>query len=121
MVHGTTVVLDLLARKWSVRVLYLLARGTRRYSELFYEAGEVSKKALTETLRELERDGLIRRRAYAEVPLRVEYALTPVGWSMTSLLMTMYEWAAEHSATVDAARARWDDAAPAVAGQRLVA
>ena len=97
MVEGTQVVLELLARKWSVGVLYLLARGTRRYSELFYEVGEVSKKALTQTLRTLERDGLVVRRVYAEVPMRVEYSLTPTGWSMTSLLMSMYEWAAQHA------------------------
>jgi DNA-binding HxlR family transcriptional regulator len=96
MVHGTQVVLELLARKWSVGVLYLLARGTRRYSELFYEVGEVSKKALTQTLRALEQDGLVVRRAYPEVPMRVEYSLTDLGWSITSLLMTMYEWA-EHN------------------------
>jgi DNA-binding HxlR family transcriptional regulator len=104
MVRGTQVVLDLLARKWSVGVLYLLARGTRRYSELFYEVGEVSKKALTQTLRSLERDGLVVRRAYPEVPMRVEYSLTPTGWSITSLLMTMYEWAAEHAPSIDAVR-----------------
>src|SRR5258705_11605206 len=86
MIRGTQTVLDLLARKWSVGVLYLLARGTRRYSELLYDVGEVSKKALTETLRALERDGLVERRMYAEVPMRVEYSLTPLGWSITSLL-----------------------------------
>jgi DNA-binding HxlR family transcriptional regulator len=96
MVHGTQSVLDLLARKWSVRVLYLLARGTRRYSELYYEVGEVSKKALTQTLRTLETDGLVVRRAYPEVPMRVEYSLSPLGWSITQLLMTMYEWAEQH-------------------------
>jgi DNA-binding HxlR family transcriptional regulator len=97
MVRGTQDVLDLLAGKWSVSVLYLLANGTRRYSEVFYEVGEVSKKALTQTLRALERHGLIARRAYAEVmPVRVEYSLTQLGWSITGLLMAMYEWAAEH-------------------------
>jgi DNA-binding HxlR family transcriptional regulator len=96
MVRGTQVVLELLARKWSVGVLYLLARGTRRYSELFYEVGEVSKKALTQSLRSLERDGLVDRRVFPEIPMRVEYSLTPRGWSITSLLMTMYEWADEH-------------------------
>jgi DNA-binding HxlR family transcriptional regulator len=101
MVRGTQAVLDLLARKWSVGVLYLLARGTRRYSELFYDVGEVSKKALTQTLRDLERDGLVVRRAYAEIPMRVEYSLTPRGWSITSLLMTMYEWAEQHVAPGD--------------------
>jgi DNA-binding HxlR family transcriptional regulator len=96
MARGTQVVLDVLSRKWSVGVLYLLARGTRRYSELFYDVGEVSKKALTQTLRSLEGDGLIARRVIPEVPLRVEYSLTTRGWSITSLLLTMYEWAEEH-------------------------
>jgi DNA-binding HxlR family transcriptional regulator len=103
MVRGTQTVLDLLARKWSVGVLYLLARGTRRYSELFYEVGEVSKKALTETLRALERDELIVREVFPEVPMRVEYSLTPLGWNITSLLMTMYEWAERHVPFIHAA------------------
>jgi DNA-binding HxlR family transcriptional regulator len=98
MIRGTQTVLDLLAGKWSVGVLYLLASGTRRYSEVFYEVGEVSKKALTQTLRTLEHDGLVTRRAYAEMPMRVEYSLTQLGWSITALLMTMYEWSAEHEA-----------------------
>jgi DNA-binding HxlR family transcriptional regulator len=96
MVRGTQTVLGLLAGKWSIGVLYLLAGGTRRYSEVFYEVGEVSKKALTQTLRTLEHNGLITRRAYAEMPMRVEYSLTKLGWSITGLLMTMYEWADEH-------------------------
>jgi DNA-binding HxlR family transcriptional regulator len=96
MIHGTRRVLDLLAGKWSVDVLYLLASGTRRYSEVFYEVGEISKKTLTQTLRALERDGLIARRVYPEVPPRVEYSLTALGWSLTGPLMAMYEWAAEH-------------------------
>jgi DNA-binding HxlR family transcriptional regulator len=96
MIEATQRVLDLLGRKWSVGVLYLLASGTRRYSEVLYEVGEVSKKALTQTLRRLESDGLIARRAYPEVPMRVEYSLTGLGWNMTALLMSMYEWASEH-------------------------
>src|SRR3954454_22972877 len=105
MVRGTQTVLELLSGKWNVGVLYLLANGTRRYSEIFYEVGEVSKKALTQTLRSLERDGLIARREYAEMPMRFEYSLTQLGWSITTLLMTMYEWAAEHEPRVRAARA----------------
>src|SRR3954470_7477217 len=96
MVHGTQTVVDLLSGKWNVGVLYLLANGTRRYSEIFYEVGEVSKKALTQTLRSLEHDGLVVRRAYAEMPMRVEYSLTTLGWSITTVLMALYEWAAEH-------------------------
>ena len=95
MIQGTHKVLDLLAGRWSVDVVYLLASGTRRYSEIFYEVGEISKKTLTQTLRTLEANGLVTRRAYAEVPVRVEYSLSPLGWSITRLLMTMYEWSAE--------------------------
>jgi DNA-binding HxlR family transcriptional regulator len=104
MIRGTRAVVDLLNSKWSVDVLYLLANGTRRYSEVFYEVGEISKKTLTQTLRALERDGLIARQVYAEVPPKVEYSLTALGWSLTGPLMAMYEWAAQHLPDVDAAR-----------------
>lgn len=96
MIHGTRAVLDLLAGKWSVDILYLLATGRRRYSEILYEVGEISKKTLTQTLRALERDGLVDRRVHDGIPVRVEYSLTPLGWSMTEPLMAMYEWAARH-------------------------
>ena len=96
MIHGTRAVLGLLAGKWSVDILYLLATGTRRYSEVLYEVGEISKKTLTQTLRALERDGLVARRVSSEVPARVVYSLTPLGWSMTEPLMAMYEWSAQH-------------------------
>ena len=104
MIRGTRAVVDLLSSKWSVDVLYLLANGTRRYSEVFYEVGEITKKTLTHTLRALERDGLIARHVYAEVPPKVEYSLTPLGWSLTGTLMAMYEWAADHGERVEAAR-----------------
>jgi DNA-binding HxlR family transcriptional regulator len=111
MVHGTRMVVRMLSGRWSVGVLYLLADGTKRFSEIFYEVGEVSKKALTQTLRSLERDGLVDRRAYAEVPTRVEYSLTPLGWSITGVLMGMYEWAASHESHVASARLRAGGAA----------
>jgi DNA-binding HxlR family transcriptional regulator len=104
MIRGTKTVIDLVAAKWSVDVLYLLANGTRRYSEVFYEVGEISKKTLTQTLRSLERDGVIARRVYAQVPARVEYSLTPLGWSLTAPLMAMYEWSAEHLDDLEAVR-----------------
>ena len=96
MINGTRAVLELLGGKWSVDILYLLATGTRRYSEVLYEVGEISKKTLTQTLRALEREGLIARRAYREVPPRVEYSLTSLGWSITGPLMALYEWSAEN-------------------------
>jgi DNA-binding HxlR family transcriptional regulator len=96
MIARTRAVLDLLGGKWTVEVLYLLATGKRRYSEVFYEVGEISKKMLTRTLRQLEAHGLVARTIYPEVPPRVEYSLTRRGWSITEPLMGMYEWAAEH-------------------------
>ena len=96
MIQGTHAVLDLLAGRWSVDVLFLLANGTRRYSEIFYEVGEISKKTLTQTLRSLERDGLVDRRVFPDAPGRVEYSLTPLGWSITGPLMAMCEWALQH-------------------------
>jgi DNA-binding HxlR family transcriptional regulator len=112
MIRGTRAVVDLLSSKWSIDVLYLLANGTRRYSEVFYEVGEISKKTLTQTLRALERDGLIARHVYAEVPPKVEYSLTPLGWNLTGTLMAMYEWAAEHLGQAEAARVRHEDELP---------
>ena len=94
MIKATYAVLSLLSARWSVDVLYALAGGTRRYSELLYEVGEISKKTLTQTLRGLQRDGLITRRAFPDVPVRVEYSLTALGWSLTGPLMAHYEWAA---------------------------
>ena len=94
MIETTRAVLGLLSARWSVDVLYALAGGTRRYSELLYEVGEISKKTLTQTLRGLQREGLVVRTAYAEMPMRVEYSLTPLGWSLTGPLMALYEWAA---------------------------
>jgi DNA-binding HxlR family transcriptional regulator len=96
MIRGTRGALALISNKWSVEVLYVLASGTRRYSEIFYEVGVISKKTLTQTLRLLERRELIRRRAPAGAPPRVEYSLTPLGWSITGLLTELYEWSATH-------------------------
>jgi DNA-binding HxlR family transcriptional regulator len=96
MINGTRAVLAMLAGKWSVEILYLLATGTRRYNQVLYEVGEISKKTLTQTLRSLERDGLVARRVCPDAPGRVEYSLTPLGWSITGPLLAMYEWALQH-------------------------
>jgi DNA-binding HxlR family transcriptional regulator len=105
MIRATHAVLDLLSARWSVDVLYALAGGTRRYCELLYEVGEVSKKTLTQTLRGLQNDGLVVRHAYAEVPVRVEYSLSALGWSLTGPLMALYEWAAVELDAVNDAHA----------------
>jgi DNA-binding HxlR family transcriptional regulator len=111
MVAGTRAALELLTGKWTIEVLYLLAGGKRRYSEVYYEVGEISKKVLTRTLRTLERHGLVARTVHAEVPPRVEYSLTPLGWTLTEPLMAIYEWSAEH--LTPARDAREQDRAPA--------
>lgn len=71
--------MELIGDKWTPIVIHILGQGTRRYSELQRQLPDVSKKMLTQTLRSLERDGLLRRRVYAEVPPRVEYDLTVMG------------------------------------------
>ena len=68
----------------------------------------VTQKMLTQTLRRLERDGLVRRRAYATVPPKVEYSLTPLGQSLTGPLWVLTHWAEAHVAEIEAARAAWD-------------
>ena len=101
---------DLLSSKWKVDLLYLLARGVHRYSRLYDNLRGASKKTLTESLRGLERDGFVDRTVYAEVPVRVEYSLTALGWSATELLVALADWADEHLVDVERARLRYRDA-----------
>src|SRR5438552_17463522 len=94
MIDRTRAARDLLASKWKVDLLYLLARGVHRYSRLYDNLRGASKKMLTDSLRALERDGLVERHVYAEVPVRVEYSLTALGWSTTELPITLAAWPA---------------------------
>jgi DNA-binding HxlR family transcriptional regulator len=107
MIERTRAARDLLSSKWKVDLLYLLARGDHRYSRLYDNLRGASKKMLTDSLRGLERDGFVERAVYAEVPVRVEYKLTALGWSATELLMALADWADEHLAAVEQARLRY--------------
>ena len=109
MIDRTRGARDLLSSKWKVDLLYLLARGVRRYSRLYDNLRGASKKMLTDSLRSLERDGLVERQVYAEVPVRVEYSLTTLGWSATELLIALADWADEHMLDVEEARTRYDE------------
>jgi len=109
MIERTRGARDLLSSKWKVDLLYLLARGVRRYSRLYDNLRGASKKMLTDSLRSLERDGLVERHVYAEVPVRVEYSLTRLGWSATELLMTLADWADDHMTDVAEARSQYDE------------
>jgi DNA-binding HxlR family transcriptional regulator len=90
--------------------LYLLARGVHRYSRLYDNLKGASKKMLTDSLRGLERDGFVERMVFPEVPVRVEYSLTQLGWSVTQLLIDLADWAGEHLPDVEDARRRYDQA-----------
>jgi DNA-binding HxlR family transcriptional regulator len=120
MIERTRGARDLLSSKWKVDLLYLLARGVRRYSRLYDNLRGASKKMLTDSLRSLERDGLVDRHVYAEVPVRVEYSLTTLGWSACELLIALADWAASMP-EVEEARGRYDEALrpPLVAPTRL--
>ena len=98
-------VLDLLADKWTVLVIAVLARGTRRYSELQRTINGVSQKMLTQTLRRMETDGLVERTVYPVVPPMVEYRLTPLGQTLVEPIGTLCRWAQDHLPEVFAARA----------------
>jgi len=100
--------LELIADKWAVIVIFALLGGTRRYGELQRQVTGISQKMLTQTLRKLERDGLVRRTVYAVIPPKVEYALTPLGETLVDPLNAMCRWAQEYYPTVQAARDRHD-------------
>ena len=99
--------LELLRGKWKVQLLFLMARGVHRHCKLLEGLRSASKKMMTDTLRALERDGLVRREIFAEVPLRVEYSLTPLGWSITEPLMALAEWDETNQEQVESARLRY--------------
>jgi DNA-binding HxlR family transcriptional regulator len=97
-----------LAAKWSVIVLARLAEGTRRFNELLRQIDGVSRRMLSATLRQLERDGLVERHVYARVPARVEYELSPVGEHLLVALVPLAGWGLEHHVDVRNAREHFD-------------
>ena len=99
-------VLDRIAEKWTGLVVLALDDETLRFTQLRDRIGGVAPKVLTQTLRSLERDGLVRRRVYAEVPPRVEYTLTRLGRSLREPLEAVQAWAEQHVNAVMANRER---------------
>ncbi|WP_330338494.1 winged helix-turn-helix transcriptional regulator [Streptomyces sp. NBC_00557] len=97
-----------LSDKWVSLVIAALSGGSRRYSDLSRTIAGVSPKMLTQTLRALERDGIISRTVTPTVPVRVDYALTPLGTSLAGLLTAVKDWAETHFEDVRAARERYD-------------
>jgi DNA-binding HxlR family transcriptional regulator len=100
--------LDRISDKWAALVLVGLEDGPQRYSELARRIAGVSQKMLTQTLRSLERDGLLTRTVTATVPVTVTYELTELGHSLQEVMHEMKNWAESHMAAVLEARASYD-------------
>ena len=90
--------LMLIGDKWKVLILRDLLPGTKRFGELKKSIGTVSQKVLTAQLRDMERNGLVNRKVYPEVPPRVEYSLTELGRSLKPILDAMWDWGEEFKA-----------------------
>lgn len=105
------VIRDLLSRvgdKWSVVTIVTLGEGSLRFGELLRRGHGVSQRMLTQTLRNLERDGLVWRQVTPTVPLTVEYGLTPLGESLMRVLKPFFDWCGESAGAIAAARAAFD-------------
>jgi DNA-binding HxlR family transcriptional regulator len=94
----------MISDKWKVLIICKLSRGTMRFNELLRALKGVTQKVLTSQLRELEEDGLVARKIYAEVPPRVEYSLTPLGQTLIPVLNKLEEWAEVHASELMLAR-----------------
>jgi DNA-binding HxlR family transcriptional regulator len=99
-------VLDRIADKWTALTIQILAGGTMRYAALQREIGGISQKMLTQTLRSLERDGLVQRTVHPVVPPKVEYSLTRLGRTLIEPLQGLCRWSEKHLAELQANRAK---------------
>jgi DNA-binding HxlR family transcriptional regulator len=101
-------ILDRIGDRWTVLIIGALGEGDLRFSELRRRIDGISQKMLTQTLRGLERDGLVDRTVYAEVPVRVEYSLTDAGRTLLGPLGALQDWAIEHLGDVSASQVAYD-------------
>ena len=105
----TRLILNRIADKWTVLVMILLESETKRFSSLQREIGGISQKMLTQTLRGLERDGLVSRKVHATVPPKVEYSLTPLGHTLKEMLYAIKTWSETNIDEVLAAQKSYDE------------
>lgn len=92
----TEMTIRLLGDKWKVLIIQNLLDGTKRFGELKKSLGDITQKVLTSNLRLLEEKGLLVREVYAQIPPRVEYTLTAIGYSLKPVIESMLEWGAEY-------------------------
>src|SRR5579864_1186199 len=112
--------LDRIANKWVTLIIGLLHESSpRRFTDLRRAITGISQKMLTQTLRDMERDGLISRQVFPEIPPRVEYALTALGQTLCEPLNALAELSQHHMAEVRAAQERFDSRQPSVLGRPL--
>ena len=102
-------VLDRVAGKWSILIVVAAARGPVRFTELERAIEGISRRMLTLTLRNLERDGLLKRTVHPTVPPKVEYELTPIARELHESLLSLTDWAERHRTTISAARHAYDE------------
>jgi Predicted transcriptional regulators len=95
------ITLMLISDKWKVLIIRDLLSGTKRFGQLKKSIGAISQKVLTSNLRTMEESGLISRKIYAEVPPRVEYSLTKIGWSIKPILDAMVDWGENYKKNID--------------------
>lgn len=106
----TRKLLDRLSDKWVTLIMAALAGGSLRYGDLSRKIAGVSQKMLTQTLRSLERDGLVSRSVTPTVPVRVDYELTELGMSLQAVMRAVKHWAETNIESVEAARTAYDAA-----------
>ncbi len=110
----TRIILDRIADKWTVLLLTVVAEQPTRFNALRRRVDGVSQKVLSQTLKSLERDGLVTRHAYPTVPVTVEYAITPLGASLERTLAPLARWASENIDQINAAQTQFDDRGVAI-------
>ncbi|QBD83336.1 transcriptional regulator [Ktedonosporobacter rubrisoli] len=101
-------ILELIGGKWSLLILCLLKAGPQRTGSIMRSVQGISQKMLTQTLRDLERSGIVTRKSYSEVPPRVEYSLTPLGETLSVLVLPFEQWVVDNYEQVIVAQARFD-------------
>jgi DNA-binding HxlR family transcriptional regulator len=106
----TRMILDRIADKWTVLVLGLLCRGPSRFNQLRREIEGMTQKMLSQTLKAMERDGLVSRKVTPTAPVSVEYEITPLGETLAATLEGLQRWATDHIGEVVTARRVYDDA-----------